>query len=157
MTPEDAYALVVKETEALEAAGVPTGKSVEAMVDAWGLDGNAVASWCSKSAATELTTNAKMASMGKKAEIDVSIINEAIVLSMSANLCTALLTGYALHRDQERTARQALERIKTEEGKVCPEFQICEHESCRSSYAAWAIADEALTGDTQKLTDYRGD
>lgn len=28
--------------------------------------------------------------------------------------------------------------------QVCPEFEICKHEGCSASYAAFAIADEAL-------------
>ena len=40
--------------------------------------------------------------------------------------------------------RDALSLIRETEGRVCPEFTICTHESCRSSYTAWAIADEAL-------------
>lgn len=38
----------------------------------------------------------------------------------------------------------ALELIRRDEGKVCPEFELCTHAACNSSYAAWAIADEAL-------------
>ena len=41
--------------------------------------------------------------------------------------------------------RKALEDIK-KEGKVCENFDTCKHESCASSYAAWAIADQALKG-----------
>ncbi len=40
--------------------------------------------------------------------------------------------------------RDALERIKNTEGKVCDEFTVCSHRACNSSYSAWAIADEAL-------------
>ena len=32
----------------------------------------------------------------------------------------------------------------------CPEFEICTHESCRSSCASWSIADAALE-DGKKL------
>ena len=42
------------------------------------------------------------------------------------------------------TLYQALEEIKRKEGKVCAGFELCHHASCRSSYGAWAIADEAL-------------
>ena len=41
-------------------------------------------------------------------------------------------------------AVEALEKIKAEEGKVCDRFELCEHRACNSSYAAWAIADQAL-------------
>lgn len=40
--------------------------------------------------------------------------------------------------------KKALERIQKECGKVCKQYEICEHEACQSSYNAWAIADEAL-------------
>jgi hypothetical protein len=42
------------------------------------------------------------------------------------------------------TAIVALEQIKREEGKVCDQYEICEHRACQSSYAAWAIADATL-------------
>lgn len=42
--------------------------------------------------------------------------------------------------------RDALSLIRETEGKVCPEFGTCDHPACMSSYAAWAIADEALSG-----------
>ena len=41
--------------------------------------------------------------------------------------------------------RVALVEIK--DGRIpqmCPEFEICEHEGCRASYAAFAIAEQAL-------------
>ena len=38
----------------------------------------------------------------------------------------------------------ALEAIKRDYGKVCPQFTICTHTACQSSYGAWSIADEAL-------------
>jgi len=41
-------------------------------------------------------------------------------------------------------AMAALEYIKNHYGKVCESFEVCKHESCGSSYGAWAIADEAL-------------
>lgn len=37
-----------------------------------------------------------------------------------------------------------MKEIKRDEGKVCDEFEICEHRACQSSYSAWAIADIAL-------------
>lgn len=38
----------------------------------------------------------------------------------------------------------ALEEIKRYYGKVCGSYETCTHESCQSSYAAWATADVAL-------------
>jgi len=40
--------------------------------------------------------------------------------------------------------KKALERIQNECGKVCEQYEICEHDACQSSYNSWAIADEAL-------------
>lgn len=45
------------------------------------------------------------------------------------------------------TLRTALRRIRDHEGKVCPDYDLCQCAGCRSSYAAWAIADAALKGD----------
>ena len=43
-----------------------------------------------------------------------------------------------------RIYEDALLRIRNEEGKVCKDFDLCDHASCRSSYSAWLIADQAL-------------
>jgi hypothetical protein len=40
--------------------------------------------------------------------------------------------------------QEALKEIRDKEGRVCPNYEICEHESCRSSYTSWAIATKAL-------------
>ena len=40
----------------------------------------------------------------------------------------------------------ALENIRNNEGRVCAEYETCQHPGCHSSYSAWAIADSALTG-----------
>jgi hypothetical protein len=41
-------------------------------------------------------------------------------------------------------ATTALERIRSECGVVCSEFETCAHTACQSSYTAWDIANEAL-------------
>lgn len=38
----------------------------------------------------------------------------------------------------------ALKDIKNNQGKVCQQFEICEHRACKSSHASWEIADKAL-------------
>ncbi len=43
-----------------------------------------------------------------------------------------------------RIATEALEEIKKKEGKVCDNFELCDHRACQSSYSSWAIADKAL-------------
>lgn len=42
--------------------------------------------------------------------------------------------------------RAALERIRRDYGKVCPEFETCDHPACASSVGAWFEADRALKG-----------
>lgn len=41
-------------------------------------------------------------------------------------------------------ALKALKEIKNEQGKVCAEYEICEHRACKSSYVSWALADKAI-------------
>ena len=41
-------------------------------------------------------------------------------------------------------ARTAFEDIRDNEGKVCADFELCNHASCLSSYGAWVVADEFL-------------
>jgi hypothetical protein len=40
--------------------------------------------------------------------------------------------------------RAALQEIKDTYGKVCPYFEECHHDACRSSAGAWQVADRAL-------------
>ena len=47
-------------------------------------------------------------------------------------------------KTENKKLRDALQEIKDKYGKVCEGFELCKHESCASSYAAWAIADAAL-------------
>jgi len=39
---------------------------------------------------------------------------------------------------------RALMMIHRDAGKVCADYEICDHVACDSSYAAWAISDSAL-------------
>ena len=43
-----------------------------------------------------------------------------------------------------KVLREALAKIKSEQGRVCPEFETCKHAACKSSYDSWVIADRAL-------------
>jgi hypothetical protein len=38
-----------------------------------------------------------------------------------------------------------LTTIKEHYGRVCEEYEICNHAACNSSYGAWAVTDEALS------------
>lgn len=43
--------------------------------------------------------------------------------------------------------RGALTTIHSMYGHVCEGYEVCDHQSCTSSYAAWALADHALRGE----------
>ncbi len=79
-------------------------------------------------------------------ELELEIIYKSINESLTAR-------GHQIRQIRKKTiilgesykvAFAALKEIKNNLGKVCPEYEICEHESCRSSYNAWAIASETL-------------
>jgi len=42
-------------------------------------------------------------------------------------------------------AVKALKEIRDTQGKVCDNFELCNHKACHSSYTSWAIADKALS------------
>jgi hypothetical protein len=44
----------------------------------------------------------------------------------------------------EEIAVAALREIRQQYGKVCANYELCEHPACASSYGAWAVADKAL-------------
>jgi hypothetical protein len=54
----------------------------------------------------------------------------------------------ALARAEARTAGlvEALQTIRDHYGKVCEEYELCEHPACASSAGAWFEADAALAG-----------
>lgn len=56
----------------------------------------------------------------------------------------ALIVHAVNHLPDYEAAVDALEQIRTQEGNVCDQYEICEHVACQSSYGAWAIADAAL-------------
>ena len=67
-------------------------------------------------------------------------------LEEEIELCPAI--GYHQRPPRPHTdagLRRALEEIKRDEGRVCENFELCTHAACKSSYAAWAIADKALS------------
>lgn len=47
-------------------------------------------------------------------------------------------------RTEATAYRQALQEIKDEQGRVCGQFEFCDHVACTSSYASWVIADRTL-------------
>jgi hypothetical protein len=46
--------------------------------------------------------------------------------------------------EQLKAAHSTVVEIHERAGAVCPMYDVCEHESCRASYTAWAIADQYL-------------
>ncbi len=54
----------------------------------------------------------------------------------------------ALEAEEEIVAklREALDDIRENQGRVCPNFESCTHESCKSSHASWEIARAVLKG-----------
>jgi len=57
---------------------------------------------------------------------------------------------------QEDIYKKALEEIVNTQGKVCEEFEICDHIACKSSCASWFIADKALK-DAEGSDLYKGE
>lgn len=57
---------------------------------------------------------------------------------------SALPSGETGDRARGREMRAALKRIRDELGGVCADFEMCDHRSCRDSFAAREIAAEAL-------------
>ena len=49
--------------------------------------------------------------------------------------------------------KTALEKIRSEYGKVCEEFELCTHVACGSSVGAWFTADKALNPDVYAEVD----
>jgi len=43
-----------------------------------------------------------------------------------------------------RILLQAVSNIRKNEGRVCEGYEMCEHNSCGSSYNSWAIASKAI-------------
>jgi hypothetical protein len=54
--------------------------------------------------------------------------------------CSGFVSEVEYVPADQQDAVEALRAIHAE-GKVCAEYEVCEHRACRSSYAAWAIAD----------------
>lgn len=50
--------------------------------------------------------------------------------------------------DEAERLREILVHLHMHEGKVCPEFETCNHEACSSNYRVWSTIDAALQGRT---------
>jgi regulator of replication initiation timing len=82
-------------------------------------------------------------------EIDRALLHVEQLQSENATLRDRLAKAEA----RERELRAALQRIKNDEGRVCNQYEICDHVACNSSYAAWAIADAALAPRSGRAND----
>lgn len=62
-----------------------------------------------------------------------------------------VIAGLLGHIEEQARAieryRGALTTIHSMYGHVCEGYEVCDHQSCTSSYAAWALADHALRGE----------
>lgn len=56
---------------------------------------------------------------------------------------------------EEERLKEFLLQIHMHQGKVCEEFETCQHVACKSNYATWELADAALRGLT--LEQYRAE
>jgi len=54
------------------------------------------------------------------------------------------MEGIHIMSEPFKIAVKALRKINSDFGKVCLNFEICTHESCRSSHASWETATKAL-------------
>ena len=54
---------------------------------------------------------------------------------------------------EEERLREFLLAIHMDQGKVCPDYDTCQHVACASNHATWELADAALQGMT--LEQYR--
>lgn len=55
--------------------------------------------------------------------------------------------------DEVRRLRQALETIHRDGGKVCENYELCDHPACQSSHMAWSVADALLSEESQLAED----
>ena len=49
---------------------------------------------------------------------------------------------------EEKRLKQFLLAIHMDQGKVCENYGVCDHISCKSNQATWELADSALQGKT---------
>ena len=66
------------------------------------------------------------------------------------NQVIGLQNEHTVDKARIRELEDALRKIKDTQGKVCKDYQICQHTSCSSSYSSWAIADNALSEKSDK-------
>jgi hypothetical protein len=60
------------------------------------------------------------------------------------HICDCLDAELERLRAREAALTKGYTVIREEYGRVCADFELCTHESCRSSYSAWAVADSML-------------
>ena len=72
------------------------------------------------------------------------ILNGKLSSGDAANLVEKLQSDLAASRAEVEKLREALQEIRDKKGKVCAEYETCEHPACASSYESWALAHRVL-------------
>ena len=72
------------------------------------------------------------------------ILNGKLSSGDAANLVEKLQSDLAASRAEVEKLKEALQEIRDKKGKVCAEYETCEHPACASSYESWALAHRVL-------------
>jgi hypothetical protein len=73
--------------------------------------------------------------------------NERLRAALKEDEEAATARIFVAEQEVERL-RAAMAVVRASAGAVCPDFEMCAHAPCASSYAAWQIAEAALGGDS---------
>jgi hypothetical protein len=76
--------------------------------------------------------------------MQAGLLSEQTLTSWATVIAEVLAPARKAAAARIAALEEALQEIKTTQGKVCDNFELCTHVACRSSYASWAIADAAL-------------
>lgn len=79
-------------------------------------------------------------------ETDAGLIYVGGYYYVSPELSRSLEQRLAVQTALVERAVEAMKEIKDNYGKVCKDYELCEHLACASSYGAWAVADDFLAG-----------
>ena len=72
------------------------------------------------------------------------ILNGKLSSGDAASLVEKLQSDLAASRAEAEKLRETLQEIRDKKGKVCAEYETCEHPACASSYESWALAHRVL-------------
>ncbi|MBW1799587.1 MAG: hypothetical protein JRJ85_02550 [Deltaproteobacteria bacterium] len=85
--------------------------------------------------------------------VDCKLCGKLILVEILSGLCVDCYNGIYITKEIKSQmtdskklaiAIKALKTIRDSQGKVCEQYELCNHPSCKSSYASYAIADKAL-------------